>query len=107
MTKVIFRHPDGAEEVLDIEDGTPLMQAAVSHGVDGIVGECGGAAMCATCHVFVEPAHLERLPVMGPVEDAMLDSVADERRPNSRLSCQLTAAPELDGLIVYLPKTQV
>jgi 2Fe-2S ferredoxin len=37
----------------------------------------------------------------------MLEFTASERKPNSRLSCQLIAAPELDGLIVYLPETQI
>jgi 2Fe-2S ferredoxin len=36
----------------------------------------------------------------------MLANVAAERRPNSRLACQIKAAPALDGLVVTLPDTQ-
>ena len=36
----------------------------------------------------------------------MLDSVAAERRPNSRLSCQIKMTPALEGLVVRLPETQ-
>jgi len=107
MTRIIYQQLDGRQDILDVDDGTTLMQAAVSRGLRGIVGECGGAAMCATCHVFVEPSHLHRLPAMNAVEDGMLDSVVDERQFNSRLSCQLMATPELDGLIVHIPRTQV
>jgi 2Fe-2S ferredoxin len=41
------------------------------------------------------------------MEDAMLDSTAEPRRPNSRLSCMLTMSAQLDGLVVHLPATQV
>ncbi|MDX3894642.1 2Fe-2S iron-sulfur cluster-binding protein [Pusillimonas sp.] len=107
MIQVIYIQPDGSQDTLSVEEGTTLMQAAVSHGIVGIIGECGGSAMCATCHVFVEPGHLNRLPPMNAVEDGMLDSVAEQRCPNSRLSCQLVASSELDGLIVHIPTTQV
>ena len=82
------------------------MLAATRHGLDGIVAECGGNAMCATCHVYVDAAWLARLPPMTDEEDALLDGTAAERRANSRLSCQLVVSPEMDGLIVYLPETQ-
>ena len=32
---------------------------------------------------------------------------ASERKPNSRLSCQLIATPEFEGLVVRLPEAQV
>lgn len=107
MTRIIYQHADGSHDVLEVEDGTTLMQAAVMNGVEGIVGECGGAAMCATCHVFVEPSYLQYLPPRNEVEDSMLDYAADERRPNSRLSCQVLVTPDLEGVILELPKTQV
>jgi 2Fe-2S ferredoxin len=83
------------------------MRAAVGNNVPGIVAECGGAAMCATCHVYVEPSATERLPPINAVEDAMLDSVSDERKKNSRLSCQLSVTPEFEGLVLYLPRCQI
>ena len=106
MPRVTYIDAAGKETTLDIEVGTSVMQAAVLNGVDGIVAECGGSCMCATCHVYVRDDHLARTPPMQPDEDAMLEGTASERRPNSRLSCQLAVAPEMDGLVVYLPETQ-
>ena len=36
--------------------------------------------------------------------DTMLEMTDVERRENSRLSCQIIASPELDGLILYVPE---
>ena len=107
MPKITYVHPNGAQEVLDVPLGTSVMRAAIVNGIDGIVAECGGEMMCATCHVYVEEPQLERTPKMSDDEGAMLEFTASERRPNSRLSCQLVVTPELDGLVVYLPETQV
>ena len=51
MPKVIFHRDGGATDVVDADAGSNVMRAAVQNGVAGIVGECGGQAMCATCHV--------------------------------------------------------
>jgi 2Fe-2S ferredoxin len=82
------------------------MQAAVTNGVDGIVGECGGSAMCATCHVYVDEAFLDRLEPMSELEDELLESTASPRLPNSRLGCQISLTNALDGLVVKVPDRQ-
>jgi 2Fe-2S ferredoxin len=107
MPKITYVHTDGRPEPVEVADGLSVMQGAVSNGIEGIVAECGGNCMCATCHVYVEPDWLGRLPGMSDEEDAMLDEAAAERRPNSRLSCQLKVGPALDGLVVQLPDRQV
>src|SRR5579862_4391228 len=106
MPRVTYVAQDGKETTLDIPVDTTVMQAAVLHGIDGIVAECGGSCMCATCHVFVREDQLAKLPEMELGEDAMLDGAATPRRPNSRLSCQLVMAPQMDGLVVEMPETQ-
>lgn len=106
MPRVTYIDTEGKQAVLDIPVGTSVMQAAVLHGVDGIVAECGGSCMCATCHVYVQEGQLAMTPAMQPDEDAMLEGTASPRRPNSRLSCQLVVSPEMDGLVVYTPETQ-
>ena len=106
MPRVTYIDTAGKETTLDIDVGTSVMQAATLHGVDGIVAECGGSCMCATCHVYVREDQLAKTPPMSDDEDAMLEGTASERKPNSRLSCQLVVSPEMDGLVVYLPETQ-
>jgi len=106
MPSITFIHPDGRNERVEAEAGTSAMVSAVTHGVDGILAECGGNAMCATCHVYVEESWLDRLPAMEEAEDALLDGAAAERLPNSRLSCQIKMAGELDGLVLRLPGRQ-
>ena len=107
MPTISFVHPDSNSERVEVSDGESAMQAATRHGLDGILAECGGNAMCATCHVYVDDAWVARLPGMAEDEDALLDGAAAERRPNSRLSCQIKITPELDGLVLRLPERQV
>jgi 2Fe-2S ferredoxin len=103
---VTYNSDAGATTVIDVPVGDSVMEGAIKNGVDGIVAECGGACMCATCHVYVEPAWLAKLPAMEEDENAMLDSTASPRLANSRLSCQLRVTKEFDGLIVKTPPTQ-
>ncbi|MFT3817538.1 MAG: 2Fe-2S iron-sulfur cluster-binding protein [Rubrivivax sp.] len=106
MPDIVFVHPDGREEGFEAPDGASLMQAATGHGIDGIVAECGGSGICATCHVYVDPAWAAKLPPPEPHEQDMLEVTAAERRPTSRLSCQIRLGPELQGLRVEIPERQ-
>ncbi len=107
MPTVTFIHANGQQERVDAGDGESAMLAATKHGLDGIVAECGGNAMCATCHVYVDEDWLARLPSLGDEEDALLDGAAAERLANSRLSCQIKLTSELDGLVLRLPERQI
>ncbi|MBR0972226.1 MULTISPECIES: 2Fe-2S iron-sulfur cluster-binding protein [Bradyrhizobium] len=107
MPAIIFILPDGKSDRVETGEGESAMQAATRHGLDGILAECGGNAMCATCHVLVDEGWLARLPAIGADEDALLDGTATERQPNSRLSCQIHVTPALDGLVLRLPERQI
>jgi 2Fe-2S ferredoxin len=107
MPKITFIHPDQSRTDLETDTGVSVMQAAVREGLEGIVAECGGAAMCATCHVYVDEAFLDRLPQMSEDEDEMLECTASPRESFSRLSCQLPVSPELDGIVLRLPEDQL
>ena len=78
------------------------MKAAVSVGIPGILAECGGQAMCATCHIHVLFTPVP-LPEIGEDEDEMLECALSPRVQNSRLSCQITVEDDLDGMTVYVP----
>ena len=107
MPIITFIRPDSRSEQIEADIGESAMQAATRHGVDEIVAECGGNAMCATCHVYVEDVWIDRLGAVSDEEDALLDGTASERQSNSRLSCQIRITPELDGLVLRLPERQV
>ncbi|WP_326539507.1 2Fe-2S iron-sulfur cluster-binding protein [Pseudorhodoferax sp.] len=106
MPDITFIHPDGREEGFEAPEGVSLMQAATSYGIDGIVAECGGSAICATCHVYIDDAWTARLPAPDANELDMLDATAAERRAGSRLSCQIRLDASLQGLVVHLPDRQ-
>jgi 2Fe-2S ferredoxin len=107
MPTISIIHPDGRHERIDASDGESVMLAATRHGITGIVAECGGNAMCATCHVYVDEDWIMRLAAVGDEEDALLDGAAAERLSNSRLSCQIRIASDLDGLVLRLPDRQI
>jgi 2Fe-2S ferredoxin len=106
VAKVTYVRPDAEDAILEVPDGTTVMQAAVSNGIGEIVAECGGTLACATCHVYVDDADLDRLAEVGPDEQEMLDFTASPREAGSRLSCQLVLGPELDGIVVRVPPEQ-
>ena len=66
-----------------------------------IKAECGGACACATCHVYVDEDWKDKVPEKSEEEMDMLDLAFDVQE-NSRLSCQITITPGLDGLKVTL-----
>ena len=106
MANITYIEPSGQAVTVDVTDGWSLMQGAMAHGVDGIVAECGGSCACATCHCYVDEARLADLPVPSANELGMLENVAAERRPNSRLSCQIKSCADLEGLVLTLPDRQ-
>ena len=105
MAKITFIQDDGSQQTVDAEDGMTVMESAVKNMVPGIDADCGGACACATCHVYVEPEWLEKTGEREEMEEDMLDFAFDVRE-NSRLSCQIKVAPELDGLTVRVPEKQ-
>ncbi|WP_341667267.1 2Fe-2S iron-sulfur cluster-binding protein [Alcaligenes sp. SDU_A2] len=100
--KVFIVEATGLERTLEVESGMSVMESAVRAGVEGIDADCGGSCSCATCHVYVDPSWLERLPQMQAMERDML-GFAQGRQANSRLSCQLMACAELDGMRLSIP----
>jgi 2Fe-2S ferredoxin len=106
MAKIIYIEWDGKRRTLDVEPGLSVMQGAVANGVRGIIGDCGGACSCATCHVYVDPAWLDQVGEKSVTEEALLEEVC-EGRANSRLSCQIKVTEKLDGLVVRIPEKQV
>jgi 2Fe-2S ferredoxin len=106
MPTIHYIEPDGREVTLEVAPGQSLMRGAMDAGLEGLEAQCGGNCACATCHCYVQEPWLDKLQPPSDDEALMLNNVAAERRPNSRLSCQLIVKPALDGLTVELPERQ-
>lgn len=107
MSRIKFIEHDGTEHDVVADQGSSIMEAAVSNNIPGIDGDCGGVCACATCHVFIDNAWFGKVEDQQPdeFETAMLD-MADGVEPNSRLACQLKMSEALDGIVIHLPDSQ-
>ncbi|MEW6643098.1 MAG: 2Fe-2S iron-sulfur cluster-binding protein [Pseudomonadota bacterium] len=107
MPEIRYVLTSGEIRTVDAPAGTSVMLAAIRNGVRGIEAECGGCLDCATCHVYVDDASIGALPPPSDQEDALLAAVAAERRPTSRLGCQLLAPADGATLTVHVPERQL
>lgn len=105
MPTIKFVSHGGTEYSVEVPEGTSAMQAAVSNGVPGIDGDCGGICACATCHVYVDEQWMPKTGGRSEQEHAMV-AFSPILEDNSRLSCQIKMSQELDGLVLHLPVGQ-
>ncbi len=106
MPLVKYVEANGTEYAVEADAGISAMEAAVKNGIPGIDGDCGGAAACATCHVYVGEDWIGKTGPAGEgLERSMLE-FAEDVRDNSRLACQITLDDRLDGLVLKLPEKQ-
>ena len=105
MPKVTFIAADGVVRTVNVADGLSVMEAAITNGVPGIDGDCGGNCACATCHVHVAPEWLAAAGKRSEMEEAMLE-FAEESTADSRLACQIFMSDAVDGLVVRTPVSQ-
>ncbi|MFV0492956.1 MAG: 2Fe-2S iron-sulfur cluster-binding protein [Pseudorhodobacter sp.] len=106
MVKITYVAADGTKTTVEGDEGSSVMHTAVAHDVEGIVGECGGSMMCATCHCYVDEDWISKTGESQHDEDDMLEGAASEVRANSRLSCQIKLDKSLDGIVVHMPEEQ-
>lgn len=99
MVQVTFIEASGRRRSIDAPLGDPLMYAAKDAGIDGIVAECGGSAMCATCHCYLIEAPNGPLPAPDMAEADTIEFNARNPTPASRLTCQITVTPALEGAV--------
>jgi 2Fe-2S ferredoxin len=105
MTRINFITAEGESLQFEAQDGMSVMEVAVAHNVPGIDADCGGACACATCHVYIDQAWVDRLPEKSDLEIKMLE-FATSVSPQSRLSCRLSIEPAMDGLLMTVPASQ-
>lgn len=64
-----------------------------------VEGTCGGMALCASCHMYIESDH--ELDEPSEDEEIMLDQALFVE-DNSRLGCQIKVTEAINGLRVRL-----
>ena len=102
MVNVIFIEQDGTRRAIEAKDGFNLMLSARKAGVKGIIAECGGSAMCATCHCYAVETPHGALPEPRPDEADTIEFNAHNPQKNSRLICQIKVTPELEGAVFHV-----
>jgi ferredoxin, 2Fe-2S len=98
LLKVVDR--DGVEHEVEARTGLKVMETLreLDYGVAAI---CGGMCSCATCHVYVDPEWVDRLPPPQSDERELLQELS-HFNDQSRLSCQVEMTPALAGLRVTI-----
>ena len=105
MTTITFIEANGRRVEAKVEGETTLMELAVGHDIEGVLGDCGGAGVCATCHCHPDGGYSEVLGEPGPDEAMMLEGLLTPTE-QSRLACQIDLSRELDGLVVTIPEAE-
>ena len=101
MPKITVVDQGGEAREVDATVGRTLMETIRDNGFDELLALCGGCCSCATCHVHIDAAYMDKLPAMSEDENDLLDS-SDHRNEFSRLSCQVPISDALEGLKVTI-----
>ena len=107
MAKITYIEHNGTSHVVDVANGMTVMEGARDNNIPGIEADCGGACACSTCHVYVDPAWIEKLPPRDVMEEDLLDFAWEPDPATSRLTCQIKVSDALDGLVVQMPEKQI
>ena len=106
MPNITYIEHNGTEHTVDVAVGLTVMEGAVNNNIPGIDADCGGACACSTCHVYVDPSWIGKLPAKEDMEMDMLDFAWEPDSTTSRMSCQIKLSENLDGLTVQIPANQ-
>ena len=105
VIKITVIDREGESHLLDApaDMNMNMMELCKSYELP-VEGTCGGMAMCASCHMYLESD--TELPEQSDDELDMLDQ-AFFVEDNSRLGCQIQLTDDLDGMVVKLaPEAQ-
>lgn len=101
MPKITYVDVNGKRNECDIATGISVMEGAIQNGIEGILAICGGSCACSTCHSYIDDAWVGVVGQPDEIEDSTLE-LAFDRKPNSRLTCQIEVTDALDGLVVHV-----
>jgi ferredoxin, 2Fe-2S len=101
MPKIIYVDANEERHECEVSSGISVMEGAIQHNIAGILAICGGSCACSTCHSYIDEAWMETVGQPDDIEDSTLE-LAIDRKPNSRLTCQIEVTDKLDGMIVHV-----
>ena len=91
---------EGEPHEIEVPLGVDLNMMEVAKASElPVEGTCGGMALCASCHCYVESEH--EIFDRSDAEEDMLDQ-AFFVEDNSRLGCQIKITEKINGLKVRL-----
>lgn len=97
MATIYVTDREGGAHVLEVENGMSLMEPLreIDNGIEAL---CGGMCSCATCHVYIDSEWTAKLSERADDELDLLEDTECFNDAESRLACQITMSPELEGL---------
>ena len=101
MPKIYVTDRHGTEHEVDATNGFTLMEVIRDEGKFELAAICGGMMSCSTCHVYIDAAWMDKMPVQDRDERELLEE-SSHNESNSRLSCQIEIKPTLEGLKVVV-----
>jgi 2Fe-2S ferredoxin len=101
MANLIVVDRDDKEHVVEGRVGLKVMETLRELDF-GVAAICGGLCSCATCHMYVDPAWMGKLPPKQSDEQDLLSELQHYQEPRSRLSCQVDFTEKLDGLKIKI-----
>ncbi|MFC5844780.1 2Fe-2S iron-sulfur cluster-binding protein [Aminobacter ciceronei] len=106
MSTITYISNNDSPREVRTDVGMSVMEAAIAHNIPGIIGECGGACACATCHIYLSSEAFEKYGSPNVFEKDMLEFATAEARSTSRLGCQVKVHPDDPPLTVTIPDSQ-
>ena len=92
---------DGEKYTIDCVVDTTLNLMEVVRDAGFPIGNCGGIALCASCHCYVEKDEKIFFNLKSDLEEDMLDQLHNYS-DNSRLICQIPLSKKLNGITLTI-----
>ncbi|MEH6549254.1 MAG: 2Fe-2S iron-sulfur cluster-binding protein [Pseudomonadales bacterium] len=92
---------DGSQAEVESDTGYSVMEILQRNSYD-VAAICGGCCSCATCHVYVDEAYVDKLGALEGDEAVLVESSEFFREGQSRLSCQIEFTDQIDGIKLQL-----
>ena len=99
MINIIFKCND-KEIKVEANEGDTLLECALKNNVP-LIGGCGGAGICGSCNVEIDPLYINKIQEPAPNEQDVIEYLP-MYKPTTRLACQVVITKEMDGMSVEI-----